>query len=51
MMSVETDKRLADYALDYLARLPYVHWLRALPDVMRGSDVDLASTGTGGAVS
>lgn len=34
MMSVETDKRLADYALDYLARLPYVQWLRALPDVM-----------------
>lgn len=40
MMSVETDRRLADYALDYLARLPYVHWLRALPDVMHGEDQD-----------
>lgn len=40
MMSVETDKRLATYALDYLARLPYVHWLRALPEVMRGIEGD-----------
>jgi L-serine dehydratase len=51
MMSVETDKRLADYALDYLARLPYVHWLRALPDVMRGSDADFGVTDAGRAAS
>lgn len=47
MMSVETDKRLDGYALDYLARLPYVQWLRALPDVMRGSaDGEAGGTGT-----
>jgi len=38
MMSLEVDKRLSQYVLDYLSRLPYVHWLRALPDVMRGAD-------------
>ncbi len=38
MMSIEVDKRLAQYALDYLATLPYIHWLRALPDVMHGGD-------------
>lgn len=48
MMSVETDKRLADYALDYLARLPYVHWLRALPDVMRGTGDDAGAADAGG---
>ncbi len=35
MMSVETDKRLSDSAIAYLESLPYVHWLRALPEVMR----------------
>lgn len=50
LMSVETDKRLAGYALDYLARLPYVHWLRALPDVMRGLD-DASGTPDSGRVA
>ena len=36
MMSVETDRRLAQYALDYLTHLPYVHFLRMLPEVMSG---------------
>ncbi len=36
MMSIEVDKRLSQYALDYLSTLTYVHWLRALPDVMHG---------------
>jgi len=44
MMSVEIDKRLADYALDYLSRLPYVHWMRALPDVMYGSASDIGAS-------
>lgn len=34
MMSVEMDRRPAQYALDYLARLPFVHWARVLPEVM-----------------
>ena len=55
MMSVETDKRLSDSAIAYLESLPYVHWLRALPEVMRhepeeelaieGSEAGLASGG------
>lgn len=36
LMSVEIDKPLAQYALDYLSNLPYVTWLRALPEVMQG---------------
>ncbi len=36
LMSVEIDKRLDQYALDYLSALPYVAWLRALPEVMQG---------------
>jgi len=36
LMSVEIDKPLEQYALDYLSRLPYVTWLRALPEVMQG---------------
>ena len=40
MMSVETDRRLAQYALDYLTQLPYVHLLRMLPEVMSGSMKD-----------
>lgn len=36
MMSIEIDKRLAQYALDYLTHLPYVSWMRILPEVMTG---------------
>lgn len=36
LMSVEADKRLAQYALDYLRQLPYISWLRTLPEVMSG---------------
>ena len=43
MMSVETDRRLAQYALDYLTQLPYVHLLRMLPEVMSGNSEE--STG------
>lgn len=42
MMSVETDKRLSQPALDYLASLPYVHWLRSLPEVMRNDGEQVA---------
>lgn len=37
LMSIEVDKHLSQYALDYLSQLAYVHWLRALPEVMRGA--------------
>ncbi len=36
MMSVEIDRRLSQPALDYLAHLPYVHWMRMLPEVLSG---------------
>jgi L-serine dehydratase len=36
MMSVEIDKSLSQYVLDYLSRLPYVGWVRMLPEVMSG---------------
>ena len=36
MMSVEVDRSLSQYVLDYLTHVPYVHWLRFLPEVMRG---------------
>lgn len=36
MMSIEIDKRLSQYVLDYLSHLPYVTWSRMLPEVMRG---------------
>lgn len=36
MMSIEIDRRLAQYALDYLTFVPYIHWLRMLPEVMSG---------------
>jgi L-serine dehydratase len=36
MMSVEIDKSLSPYVLDYLSRLPYVGWVRMLPEVMSG---------------
>lgn len=39
MMSIELDKRLSQYALDYLTHVSYVHWLRMLPEVARGDDL------------
>ena len=36
LMSIEADKRLAQFALDYLSQLAYVSWLRILPEVMSG---------------
>jgi L-serine dehydratase len=36
MMSIEIDRRLAQYALDYLTFVPYIHWLRMLPEVLSG---------------
>jgi L-serine dehydratase len=36
MMSVEVDKRLSQYVLDYLTHLPYIGWVRMLPEVMSG---------------
>jgi L-serine dehydratase len=39
MMSVEMDKRLSQPALDYLASLGYVQWLRMLPEVLSGAGV------------
>ncbi|HZJ09643.1 MAG TPA: L-serine ammonia-lyase, iron-sulfur-dependent subunit beta [Trueperaceae bacterium] len=38
MMSVEIDKSLSQAAVDYLGSLPYVHWFRALPEVMRNAE-------------
>ncbi len=38
MMSIEIDKRLSQYVLDYLTHLPSVHWMRILPEVMRGPE-------------
>ncbi len=40
LMSVEIDKALSQHVLDYLNRLTYVHWLRALPEVMQGRTED-----------
>lgn len=36
LMSIEVDRGLGSYALDYLSGLPYVGWLRLLPKVMSG---------------
>ncbi|MEX2501291.1 MAG: L-serine ammonia-lyase, iron-sulfur-dependent subunit beta [Trueperaceae bacterium] len=36
MMSVEIDRGLSGPALNYLAHLPYVTWLRMLPEVLSG---------------
>lgn len=52
MMSIETDKRLSQPALDYLTHLPYVSWMRMLPEVLSGEhDADasgaLAASATG----
>jgi L-serine dehydratase len=38
MMSIEIDRRLSSYALDYLTNVRYIHWLRMLPEVMSGED-------------
>lgn len=43
MMSVEIDRPLAQYAVDYLTDLPYVHWFRALPEVMRHGEAPRVS--------
>ncbi len=40
LMSIEVDKRPEQYAIDYLARVSYISWLRVLPEVMTGSLVD-----------
>ena len=34
MMSVEVDRRLSQYVLDYLTHVSYIRWLRLLPNVM-----------------
>ena len=36
MMSIEIDRPLAPYALAYLSTVPYIRWLRMLPEVMTG---------------
>ncbi len=36
MMSIEIDRRLSQYVLDYLTHLPFVRWMRMLPEVMSG---------------
>jgi L-serine dehydratase len=40
LMSLEIDKRPADYALAYLTSVPYITWLRLLPEVMQGESHD-----------
>jgi L-serine dehydratase len=40
MMSVEIDRPLAPYVRDYLNSLPYISWLRLLPEVMGGERVE-----------
>ena len=40
LMSIEVDKRLSQYVLDYLTHLPYVLRSRMLPEVMRGPGRD-----------
>ena len=49
MMSIEIDRRLAQYALDYLTHVPYIHWLRMLPEVMSGGDAEAGSVAGSGA--
>ncbi len=44
MMSIEIDKRLSQYVLDYLTHLPYIRWLRILPEVISGEG-HLSGTG------
>jgi L-serine dehydratase len=46
MMSVEVDKHLSQYVLDYLTNLPYISWVRMLPEVMSG-EVDEAAEPAG----
>lgn len=40
LMSLEIDRRPADYALAYLTSVPYISWLRLLPEVMQGESHD-----------
>ncbi len=44
MMSIEIDRRLDQYVLDYLTRVPYIHWLRMLPEVMSGETYSSAGS-------
>ena len=43
MMSIEVDKHLSQYVLDYLTNLPYISWVRMLPEVMSGESADSGS--------
>ena len=45
MMSVEVDRQLSQYVLDYLTCVPYVRWMRFLPEVMRGQEVTSQDAG------
>ena len=40
MMSLEIDRRPAQYALDYLSSVPNIQWMRILPEVMSGDGHD-----------
>ncbi|MCA9838971.1 MAG: L-serine ammonia-lyase, iron-sulfur-dependent subunit beta [Trueperaceae bacterium] len=40
LMSIEMDKRPAQYALEYLTNVSYISWLRMLPEVMSGDKHD-----------
>ncbi|HEX7003080.1 MAG TPA: L-serine ammonia-lyase, iron-sulfur-dependent subunit beta [Trueperaceae bacterium] len=46
MMSVEVDKHLSQYVLDYLTNLPYISWVRMLPEVMSGEQRGELGQGT-----
>ena len=46
MMSVEVDKHLSQYVLDYLTSLPYISWVRMLPEVMGGEAAESAEGGS-----
>ena len=45
MMSVEVDRQLSGYVLDYLTHVPYVRWMRFLPEVMRGQEATSQDAG------
>jgi len=36
LMSLEIDKKPDKYIIDYLSHLPYITWLRLLPEIMSG---------------
>ena len=46
LMSLEVDRPLGEHALDYLVGLPYVSWLRLLPEVMSGEATNDAGSST-----